>query len=136
MARFKSALDDIGSFFKKVFVPVNKVIVAADTAVIQTAPLVNLIPGFGAMIESGAQVIAQVEAAAASAGAQTGTGETKLAIAIPTITPIVVNYLEANGLSAKSASSIAIITSALVTILNELGFVPAPVQVAPTLQTP
>lgn len=128
---FVSVLDNVGSFFKKIFSKVNPVITTVDNAVIKLAPVIDLIPGFGTMVESGANIVAQVEGAAASANAQTGTGATKLAIALPTVEQIVSSYAVANGLSVKSAASAATITSAIVTILNEFG----PAQPS-TAQTP
>lgn len=116
---FKSILDDIGTTIKKVFVKINPAIKTADQVIIAASPYISLIPGFGTMIEGGANVVAQVEATFAAASAQNDTGAQKLALALPLENQVILPYLEQNGLSLKSASSVATITSAIVTILNE-----------------
>ena len=64
--------------------------------------------------------IIKTEALAAAAGSQTGSGELKAAAVLTAIEPDI-QVAAANGLPAPSAANLAIINTALVTVLNALG---------------
>ena len=127
---FKSILSGVVGLVKKIFTnpkvvevakDVNNVIVKADAEIIKASPLISLIPGFGAMIEAGANVVLQVEATAASVNAQEGTGTQKLAIALPQMEQIVLKYMNENNFTFKGEDSVVKITNYLVGIINEIG---------------
>jgi hypothetical protein len=120
MANFKTILDDIGTKFGEIF---SKVVEAAQVA----EPLVDaLLPGWSALFNGVVAEAAQVEALAAAAGKQTGTGPQKLALVVSAVTPSILAYAKANGLPAPTAEQITAYVNAAVAALNALPGAPTP----------
>jgi hypothetical protein len=67
-----------------------------------------------------------VEALASAAGQATGTGTDKAALALSTITPVIVQYAEEEGLSARTAAQITAANKAVIDFLNAMTGVEEP----------
>lgn len=110
----KTILSDIVKGFEKVFT-------IGETVAKDVEPLIDtLFPGFATMFNGVVTEAATVEAAAASANAQTGTGTQKLAAVISAVTPSIINYAAANGLATPTATNITNIVNSAVTVMNNL----------------
>jgi hypothetical protein len=78
-----------------------------------TIPVVNL-------FNQWATKAYNVEALAAAAGKATGTGADKAALALSSITPLVLQYAEQEGLSARTAAQITTANNALIAFINAM----------------
>jgi hypothetical protein len=127
-----SFLATVGKDFKAVFSWLGsskgQAVVAAGEGVVET---VATVAGVGAPVQGAINLINSwlgkiitTETIAAAAGQQTGSGTTKAAAVLASITPELNEYFP--GTSAADAT---IINNALVTILNTLG-TPAPAAAA------
>jgi hypothetical protein len=112
---FKTVLEDVVTKFKTVLVAVTGIAKAEE-------PVVDaLFPGVAVLFNSTVTVVGAVEAAATAAGAQTGTGVQKAAIAAPAVTALVNAYLTSNSIeTTATAAQVSSITSAVVAFLNAL----------------
>ena len=118
---FKSILDDIGRGLKTFFTTdLPKVVGIAQEA----EPVVDLataaLPGIPALYNATVNEVVAAEAAAASAGAQSGTGSQKLAAVVTAITPTFNAYAAANGLATPTTATIQAYVSAVVDGLNAI----------------
>jgi len=84
-----------------------------ETVVPESAPIVDL-------FNQWAQKAYNVEALAAAAGHATGTGADKAELAIQTITPVVLQYAQQEGLSARTAQQIQAANSAVIAFINAM----------------
>ncbi len=112
---FKSVLSDIGNGIKKVFVVGDKVAVAAE-------PFVDLaFPGVAPLFNSIVQQVGLAEAAAASAGAETGTGTQKLALVVQSIEGSIADYEKKNNIATPlTQEQVEAVANAVVQFLNAL----------------
>jgi hypothetical protein len=124
-----SFLSAIGKDFKAVFSflgsPVGKAVVGVvetgvEAAVPATTRVFNLVNNW--MSE-----IIKVETLATAASQQTGSGAIKAAAVINSLTPEILQFAKTNGYPIPGAAQIAIINTALVTVLNTLGSTTTPV---------
>lgn len=119
---FKSVLQTIGSDVTKVFAWIGSpkgqaVITAGEGAVETIAPQLT---GLINLANSGLVEIVKIEALAAGAAAQNGTGAQKLTAVVATTTPAILAYAEANGLPVPTATSIQNAINGLVAFANAL----------------
>lgn len=66
-----------------------------------------------------------VEALAAAAGKATGSGADKASLALSSITPLVLQYAEQEGLSARTAAQITAANNAVIAFINAMTGTPA-----------
>lgn len=122
MASFKSVLETIGKDVKSVFgwlgSPKVAGVVAEAGAVIDAVypPAAGLV----ALAEAGLTEIIKIEALAAGAGVQTGTGTQKLAAVTAAVAPEVLAYAQQHGLPVPTADKIQNAVNALVAFANAL----------------
>jgi hypothetical protein len=120
MAGFLTILQDIGKGFAKVF---DVTVEAAQVA----EPIVDvLLPGFATVFNGVVAEAAQVEALASAAGKQNGTGAQKLALVVGAVTPSILSYAKAQGLTTPTAEQITAFVNAAVAALNALPAAPTP----------
>lgn len=119
---FKSVLQTIGSDVAKVFAWIGSpkgqsIIATGETAVETIAPQLT---GLINLANSGLAEIVKIEALAAGAAAQNGTGAQKLTAVIASTTPAILAYAEANGLPVPTAANIQNAVNGLVAFANAL----------------
>lgn len=124
---FKSVLETVGSDVKKVFAWIGSpkgqaVIAAGEGAAEVIAPQLT---GLINLANSGLTEIIKVEALAAGAAAQNGTGTQKLAAATAATAPAILAYAQANGLPTPTATEIQNAVNGLVAFANALSGAPA-----------
>ncbi len=131
---FKTFLSDFGKDFKAVFSWLGSAsgqatITGVETTTVAVASAINpaaglVIAGVETLINSALKEIISVEAVAAAAGAQTGTGAQKAAAVISAITPQVAALLTSVGVSAPTSTQVQNVATAvnngLVSVLNAL----------------
>ena len=122
MASFKSVLATIGADAKLVFAWIGsaqgqKVISVGEAAVETIAPQLT---GFINLANQGLAEVVKVEALAAAAGSQTGTGAQKSVAVASAITPAILAYAQQNGLPVPTADKIQNATNGLVAFFNAL----------------
>jgi hypothetical protein len=123
-----SFLSTVGKDIKGVFSWLGsskgQAVVAAGETVIET-----VLPQATAAINLANNWMAEIiktESLAVAAGSQTGSGATKSAAVISTITPQVLSFAAANGYPVPNATQITTASNALVLFLNTLGASPTP----------
>ncbi len=119
---FKTVLEAIGHDVKSVFDWIGS---AKGEAVIATGEAVALAinPAAGGLIavaNSTLTEIVKVEALAAGAGAQNGTGVQKLTAVVAAATPEILSYAEKNKFPVPTADKIQAAVNALVAFANAL----------------
>lgn len=117
-----SVLSAIGKDIKKVFSwlgsPTGQAVVTAGEGVVEG--LFPLATGIINIANTWLSKIIQVEALAAGAAVQTGSGVQKAAIVIGDVTPVVLAFAEQHGLPVPTADKISAANTALVAFLNAL----------------
>lgn len=122
MASFKSVLSTIGKDVKAVFNWLGssngQAAVADGEAVLEAVypPAAGLI----ALANVGLTEIIKIEALAAGAGSQDGTGAQKLTAVTTAVTPEVLTYAQQHGLPAPTAAMIQNAVNGLVAFANAL----------------
>lgn len=122
MATPKSVLAVIGSNIKKVFAwitsPQGQATIATGEAVVEAAypPATGII----AIANIGLAEAIKIEALAAAAGEQNGSGVAKSADLIATLTPQVLSFAQQHGFPVPTAAKISQAGDALVAFLNAL----------------
>lgn len=117
VASFTSILSDIGNGLKKAFTVLTGVAQAAEPFVdLATAAM----PGVPALYNATVSAAITAEAAAVTAGAQTGTGAQKLAFVVASITSSFNAYATANGLATPTQTTIEAYVNAVVASLNAI----------------
>lgn len=113
MASFSTILSDIGNGLKKFFGAAEKVAVAAE-------PIIDIaFPGVAPLYNATVNEVAAAETAAIAAGAQSGSGEQKLAAVVAAITPTFTAYAQANNIPVN-ATTITAWVNAVVASLNAI----------------
>lgn len=119
---FKSVLETLGGDVKSVFAwigsPKGQAVITAGEGAVETFE-----PGLTGLINlanSGLAEIVKVEAIAAGAATQNGTGAQKLTAVVAATTPAVLSYAEANGLPVPTATQIQTAVNGLVAFANAL----------------
>jgi len=117
---FKSVLSAIGSDVKKVFdwisSPQGQQLIATGEGV-----AVAVYPPAAGLVAIGNAILTEaikVEALAAGAGAQSGSGAQKLAAVTSAVTPEILAYASQQGLNQPTAAEIQTAVSAVVAFLN------------------
>jgi hypothetical protein len=124
---FISILDDVGSALKKVFT-------VGETVAKDVEPIVDIaFPGIATLYNVTVTAVANAEAAAIAAGAQSGTGPQKLAMVVAAIEASVNAYVTANNLTIPDQTQIEAWINFVVGGLNLFG--PAIVGSAPQAST-
>lgn len=122
MASFKSVLETIGKDVKAVFTwlgsPAGQTTIAAGEAVVTAVD--PAAAGLIALANAGLTEILKIEALAAGAGAQNGTGAQKLTAVTAAVTPEVLSYAQAHGLPTPTAMTIQNAVNGLVAFANAL----------------
>jgi hypothetical protein len=117
MASFATILSDIGNGLKKFFTGAVKVAVV-------TEPIVDILfPGISSLYNLTVNAAANAENAAIAAGAQSGTGEQKLALVVASIENDFAAYAKAAGI-AYSSDTITAWVNAVVATLNAIPSAP------------
>jgi hypothetical protein len=120
-----SILNKIGADFKAVFSFLGS---SKGQAIIQTGETVAVSLGAPAALINVANnwltEIIKAETLATAAGSQTGTGTQKAAAVLSAITPQVLAFAQAQGVSAPTADQIATANTALVSFLNAFTMTP------------
>jgi hypothetical protein len=147
MASFKSFLSAFGKDFKGVFAWLGSAQgqaeitgLEADATAITTAfnPAAGAaLAGVETLFNTGLKQVISIEAVAAAAGAQSGTGAQKSAAVVSAIAPDVSSFLLAIGVSKPTAAQVqsvsTSVTNGIVGILNAL---PAPGNASTTAAPP
>lgn len=121
-----SILSSIGSETKKVFEwigsPKGQAIITTGEGIVEDIdpPLTGLIN----LANLGLAEIVKVEALAASASQQTGSGPLKLIAVTEALTPQILDYAQKNGLSTPTAAQIQAAINGLVAFGNALEAAP------------
>jgi len=117
---FKSVLSAIGADVKKVFdwisSPAGQQLIATGEGV-----AVAVYPPAAGIVAIGNAILTEaikVEALAAGAGAQSGTGAQKLAAVSSAVTPEILAYAQQHGLGQPTATEIQTAVSSIVSFLN------------------
>lgn len=117
-----SVLSIIGKDIKKVFSwlgsPKGQAIIGAGEAVVET--IFPLATGIINIANVWLAKIIQVEALAAGAASQDGTGVLKATIVMGELTPVILAFAQTHGLPVPTADKIAAANTALVAFLNAL----------------
>lgn len=99
MASFKSILSDIGGFLKKAFTDATKVAQAAE-------PIVDkAFPGIGDLYNATVTAVINAENAAVAAGAQTGSGATKLSLVVNAIESEFNSFASSIGIESTATAT-------------------------------
>ena len=119
---FKSALSTIGADVKSVFAWIGSTkgaaVIAAGEGVVE-----DVVPGAAGLINlanTGLTEILKVEAIAAGAASQEGSGTQKLTAVVAATTPAVLAYAQASGLPTPTATQIQNAINGLVAFGNAL----------------
>jgi hypothetical protein len=134
MASFKSFLSEFGKDFKAVFSwlgsPVGQAtITGTETAATAIATAVNpaaglALAGVEALVNAALKEIISVEAVAAAAESQSGTGAQKAAAVVSAITPQVQSLLLSIGVAKPTSEQVQTVATAvnngLVAVLNAI----------------
>jgi hypothetical protein len=122
MASFTSVLATIGKDVAKVFTWIGsakgQAVISAGEAAVETIypPATGLI----ALANTGLTEIIKIEALAAGAAQQTGSGAQKLDAVVAAVTPAVLQYAQQNGLATPTAMQIQNAVNGLVAFGNAL----------------
>ena len=136
---FKSFLSAAGHDFMKVFTWLGSsqgqaVVAGGETAAVAIASAVGVGPAVTAIIalvNAGLQKVLTVEAGAAAAGMQSGTGTQKLAAVVSSLTPEVESTLKLLGVPEPTAEqSQALATAIGQAVSSILNSIPAPTTTA------
>lgn len=119
---FSSVLQTIGKDVKSVFTWIGsaqgqKDIQLGEAAVETAFPVTT---GFFAIANTILAETMKIEALAAAAGTQNGTGAQKAIAVVTSVTPAVLNYAKANGLPTPTATQIQAAVNAMVAFGNAL----------------
>jgi len=139
MASFSSFLSAFGKDFKAVFSwlgsPAGQATVTGvETTTVAVATAINPVAGLAiagveALINTALKEIISIEAVAAAAGSQTGSGTQKAAAVIAAITPQVSTLLTSVGVATPTATQVQTVATAvnngLVAVLNAIPATPA-----------
>lgn len=122
MASFKSVLSTIGADIKGVFTWIGsakgqQVISAGEGAVETVFPQLT---GIINLANQGLVEAVKIEALAAAAGEQTGSGVQKLAAVTSAITPTALAYAQQHGFPVPTATTIQNAANGLVAFINAL----------------
>ena len=117
-----SLLQKVGSDVRKVFEWLGSakgqgVIAAGEAVAVGVYPPAS---GIIAIANTGLTEIIKMEAMAVAAGQQNGSGVTKSAAVLQTLTPEILAYAEANKLPTPTADKIQAAANSLVAFLNAL----------------
>lgn len=117
-----SLLQKVGSDVRKVFEWLGSakgqgVIAAGEAVAVGVYPPAS---GIIAIANTGLTEIIKMEAMAVAAGQQNGSGVTKSAAVLQTLTPEILAYAEANKLPTPTAEKIQAASNSLVAFLNAL----------------
>jgi hypothetical protein len=116
---FTSILSDIGTGLKKFFEG------SVQTATV-AEPLVDvLFPGIAPLFNSVVTEVANAEAAAIAANAQSGSGAQKLAAAVQASESSFTAWANVNGYAVPDSTEIQTAVNAVVTFVNSLSAAPA-----------
>lgn len=119
---FLSGLKVFGTDIEKAFAwfgsPTGQAIVGAGETFVEDAipasiPVVNLFNAW-------AQKAYTIESLAAAASQATGTGAQKAALVISSVTPVVLQYAQADGLSPRTAAQIQTANNAAIAFINAM----------------
>lgn len=119
---FLSGLKVFGTDIEKAFSwfgsPTGQAIVSTgetllEAAVPESIPVVNLFNTWAAKAYN-------VEALAAAAGKATGSGADKATLALSSITPLIVQYAQAEGLPPRTAAQIQTANNAAIAFINAM----------------
>jgi len=133
-----SILSSIGSETKKVFEwigsPKGQAVITTGEGLVEDVdpPLTGLIN----LANLGLAEIVKVEALAAGASQQTGSGPLKLIAVTEALTPQILDYAQKNGLSTPTSAQIQAAINGLVAFGNALEAAPAAAPVATPVAVP
>lgn len=134
---FKSFLSAVGNDFKDVFAFLGSAkgqaaVAGVEATAVAVTTAINPIAGaaltgFETLLNAGLKEVISIEAVAAAAGAQSGTGTQKAAAVVSAIAPSTGAFLQSIGVSAPTDAQVqslsTTLSNSLVAILNA---VPAP----------